>query len=345
MVPAFNFLLVKDPHFMFGFRSGVRKHGWEKDIDAKIDQIIDYAVSNNIKYLFFTGDVFEKNKKKDWSFNQLQQNKNRLKRFKKNGIKVYSNMGNHDYFDGHETPEGTIFGEMVEAGLINYIGTGMPPVTVEITPAETFYDEKKYFNLYGIDHHQSIDKILDELGRISSDPGAGIPKGVKMVLMHSNITDKNIRLTDFTYDQLSLYNIDIVGCGHWHLMPECGPIAKVNDTYFLNPWNLTRVTRDYNVKLDEHRPAMIHGKVIPIGDEYSFEFKEIPIKFKPFSEAFNTDVINLLQELGKSEFQFFEEIDLSQEDDLNDDNKLIVSLAEIYDIPPRSVEIAKELLQ
>jgi UDP-2,3-diacylglucosamine pyrophosphatase LpxH len=332
MIPSFDFILIKDPHFMFGFRSNIRKHGWEKDIDDKIDQIITYALNNNIENIFFTGDVFEKNRKKDWSFNQHQQNKARLKKFKRAGLKVFSNMGNHDYFDGKETPEGTIFGEMVENGLINYIGTSMPPITFKVS------EEFKVY-LFGIDHHQAIDKILDELERISM-----LDLRPKIVLMHSNITDTQEIVSDFTYNQLSKYNIDVIGCGHWHLAPEKAMVQKVNDTYFLNPWNLTRVVRDYHVKLDEHVPTIIHGRIVPVGDDYSFNFKEIPLRVKPFSEAFNVDIINFLQELGKTEFSFFEEVDLDDEEMLDDDAMLIESLAQAYNIPEESVKLAKELL-
>ncbi len=142
MQNSFNFLLIKDPHFMFGFRNNIRKHGWEHDIDSKINQIISYAETNSIKYIFFTGDVFEKSKKKDWSLNQLQQNKKRLKRFKKAGIEIYSNAGNHDFFDGRESIEGTAFGEMVDLGLINYIGSKMEPISFLI--GSEFKKEKLY---------------------------------------------------------------------------------------------------------------------------------------------------------------------------------------------------------
>jgi Icc-related predicted phosphoesterase len=331
MIPSFEFLLIKDPHFMFGFRNNVRKHGWEKDIDDKINQIINYAHQNNIQNIFFTGDVFEKNKKKDWSFNQLQQNKARLKRFKKAGLKIYSNIGNHDYFDGHETPAGTIFGEMVENGLITYIGTGMQPIE--------FNNNNFSVYLFGIDHHQSVDKVLDEFERISL-----IDLHPKIVLTHSNITDTSEVMTDFTYNQISKFNIDIVGCGHWHFAPEKGAIQNINRTYFLNPWNLTRVVRDYHVKLDEHIPTMIRGKIVPVGNEYSYDFKEIPLRVKPFSEAFNANIINILQELNNGDFKFFETINLDEEEYLDDDLQLLVTLAEMNDISQESIQIVKELL-
>ena len=329
---TFDYIMVKDPHFMFGFRNNIRKHGWEKAIDDKLSQIISYALENNVKNIFFTGDVFEKSKRKDWNLSQLQQNKLRLKRFKDAGLTVYSNMGNHDYFDGFEGPEGTIFGEMMELGLINYVGSGQFPVKFNLGNTT--------IGLFGIDHHQTEERVLDEMQRIESFPEVDL----RVILMHSNVTDSNTRLTDFTYNQLSRFNIDIINCGHWHLEPENGSIQEVNKTHFLNPWNLTRVMRDYNVKLDEHKPSFIHCNIILESDVPKITFVEVPIKVLPFSEAFQVEVINILQELGKSGFQFFEEIDLEQDDELSDDDLIMDAIAKANKISEQSVQIAKDLL-
>jgi len=346
MTAGFDFIVVKDPHFMFGFRNSIRKYGWERKIDSKINQIIEYAKVNNIKNIFFTGDVFEKSKKKDWSFNQLQQNKERLQKFKNAGLEIYSNMGNHDYFDGHEDINGTVFGEMVDLGLINYAKDGI------IEGFQIDNEDPWFVHLYGIDHHQSIDLVLDKLGYLNAQVQSSkelskkgeIDPNVNILLMHSNITDENTRITDFTYNQLSGFNFDIIACGHWHLQPKGGPIQEVQGTHFLNPWNLTRVMRDYHVKLDEHKPSFIHGNIVRVGDEFQYDFKEIILEVESFSEAFNTDVINLLQELGKDGFEFFNEIDLEQDDDLNNDEALLEAIAKSYDITEDSIKIAKELL-
>ncbi len=332
----FEYVLVKDPHFSFAFRNNIRKHPWEKAIDDKIEQIITYMTNNNIKNLFFTGDVFDKSKRKDWSFNQFQANKKRLKQFKDAGIVIYSNAGNHDYFDGLESVEDTAFGEMVELGLLNHIGTGMDPVKFPVS------DQGEVL-LFGIDFHQSSDKILHELQAISDFPRG--QQSSKLVLMHSNITSNNTRLTDFTYEQLSGYDVDMIGCGHYHLVPDGGAIQELNKTIFLNPWNLSRVSRDYSVKLDEHKPEFIHSRITFLPDSNPvYDTQEIFLNVKKFSEAFNIDIINMLQDIGKDRFEFFENIKLELDEDANDDDKLMENLAKINNITPNSIKIAKELL-
>ncbi len=334
----FEYILVKDPHFAFAFRNNVRKHPWERAIDDKIDQIITYMNDKNIKNLFFTGDIFDKSKKKDWSLNQFQANKKRLKRFKSAGINVFSNLGNHDYFDGHESLEGTTFGEMVDLGLLNYIGTGREPIRFPVSDVGEVF-------LFGVDYHVDTNKVLDQLQQISAYPRG--PQSSKLVLLHSNVTSDKEILTDFTYRQLSDYDIDVLNLGHYHLVPKGGAIQELNGTHFLNPWNLTRVVRDYNVKLDLHRPEMIHTKItfLPESDPI-YSFQEIFLNVGKFSETFNVDIINMLQEMGKGRFSFFEEVGLDglDEEDLSDDDLLLKNLAETREISEDSVKIAQELL-
>lgn len=333
----FKFVLIKDPHFMFGFKNRIRKSGWEADIDSKIDQIISFCLTNEITYVLFTGDVSEKSRKRDWSLNQLIQNKKRLRRFKNAGLSIISNMGNHDYFDGHEAITDTAFGDYVESGLITYVGSGTLPLYFDI-------DKNVQLELSGIDHHNEEEEILDKLQIIKNTFRPGY-KLIKMTTMHSNITSKPEQLTDFTYDQLSQYNIDVINCGHYHLQSADGAVSKVQNTYFLNPWNLTRVARDYHVKLDDHIPEFVSGEIGYQDGQATFNFRTIQLNVKPFSEAFNVEAINILQELGKTKFDFFKTIDLKEDAGDADDGSIISELAKEHKISKEAINIAKGLLE
>ncbi len=325
---SFEFILVKDPHFQYAFRNNIRLSGWEKDIDHKINQIISYMTDHSIKNLFFTGDVFDKSKRKDWSFSQFQANMERLRWFKDAGIKIYSNLGNHDLSNGgRESIEDTIFEMAVELGLLNYIGSGMDPIKFPVGNIDKDNDGSLgEVLLFGVDYHLSPDKINYELQSINDFP-RGLQSS-KLVLMHSNITSNNTRLTDFTYEQLSGFDIDMIGCGHYHLVPEGGAIQSLNGTTFLNPFNLSRVARDYLVKMDEHRPEFIHTKITFLpGVKPQEESKEIFLDVKKFSEAFSIETIKL-----------------ELEEDLSDDDKLLENLARINQITEKSIKLAKELL-
>lgn len=334
---SFKFVLVKDPHFMFGFKNRIRKSGWEADIDSKINQIISHCLTNDIKYVLFTGDVSEKSRKRDWSLNQILQNKKRLRKFKTAGLMIISNMGNHDYFDGHEAITDTAFGDYVESGLITYVGSGTLPMYFDIA-------DGVQLELNGIDHHQSDADVLDKLQHIKDTFKPGY-KLIKMCTMHSNITSKPEQLTDFTYPQLAEFGIDVINCGHYHLQSSEGAVSKLGNTYFLNPWNLTRVARDYHVKFDEHIPEFVSGEIGYSNNQATFNFEVIQLKIKPFSEAFNVEAINLLQELGKTKFDFFKTIDLKQDAGDADDNSIITELAKEHKISKEAIIIARGLLE
>jgi len=319
----FEYIMVKDMHLMFSFRNNIRKSGWEINIDKKINQMIEYCLDNDIKYIITTGDIFEKQKAKDWSFTQFQANKKRLQWIKDAGLTLISNAGNHDYFFGKESISGTVFGEMVNSQLIRYIGTNSKPIKINNV------------EIYGIDYHNDIDIILDSLHRISAIATSNI---TNIVIMHSNITDSPQKITDFTYKQLSEFNIDTICCGHWHLSPEKGAIQTINNTTFLNPWNMTRVVREYHTQLDEHKPSFIHGSVTRTGTTYT----EIPFIITPFSETFNPVVLNFT---NKESFNFFENIDLFKETDISDDDTTVLdTLAKNNNISEASLGLAKEML-
>lgn len=335
---SFKYIVIKDPHFMFGFKNRIRKSGWEKDVDDKLHQIINWCLSNDYKYVLFTGDVSEKSRKRDWSLNQLTQNKNRLRKFKQAGLTVISNMGNHDYFDGHEAITDTAFEDYVESGLIEYLGTNSNYRYFEIADGVEV-------QLSGVDYHDDKEKVQTALSNISTSFKPDT-KLIKVCTTHSNITDAQERLTDFTYGELSQYDIDCFNCGHWHLRPSGGSVQELNNSYFLNPWNLTRVARDYHAKLDEHIPEFVAVEISwdEINQEPIMKFETVPLKVKPFSEAFNIEAINLLQQIGKSNFDFFDKIELKEEEMEADDNSLIALLGKEHSISEDAIKIAKELL-
>lgn len=287
-----RFGFIKDPHLMFGFKNNIRKPKWEKHIYSKLEFIKNTLLELNIKVLIFSGDVFDRQYSKDWSFKLYLKNSGVLKEiFQDNGIMVYSVQGNHDMFDGHEVLEDTVFGKMVSEGILNRVSIDNPI-------------EDKDMIIYGIDYHQNHDIIKQELSVINTK-AIPTPDGRKKigVVLHSNITPDEERLTDFTYKQLAedYPFIDYFLCGHYHIGY---PSVKVNNSWFINPWNLTRVVRDYETRLDIHKPELvIVDPTLEKIDHY-----EIPVL--PFSEAFDQEAMNLIQ--TASGFKFFSQINFEE---------------------------------
>jgi len=197
------------------------------------------------------------------------------------GISIYSIQGNHDMFNGHETTDETVFGKLVEDGIINHLT--LEPLKL------------KDLTLFGIDYSSNENKIISKIEKISE---LDIEK--KGIVLHSNITPIKERFTDFTYDNLSKYNIDLFICGHYHIG---FPDEKINNTLFINPWNMTRVVRDYSVKLDEHKTEMV------ILDTETLETEHIELPMKKFTEAFIPEAVNLLE---TQNFNFFTQVDFDK---------------------------------
>jgi len=308
--------VVKDPHFMFGFKNNIRAPKWEQDILLKIEFIVDTLREKDIKYLLLTGDVFDKNKGSDWSFNlYITQYEFIKKYFHDKGIVLLSILGNHDMFNGYEGLEGTVFGKMVEDNLIEYLTDN--PLILE--------DDSKKINIYGIDYSNNKDKILSKLNEINllvdQVPGK---ENKKIVVLHSNVTPNNERVTDFTYEQLSNFsNIDMFILGHYHIGHE---ITRFNNTLFIDPWNLTRVVRDYDVKLNQHIPQLA------ILDFKNEDYQIIDIPHKPYSEAFKIEAIEIIEKT--KEFRFFDEVDfnkLLEEGELTDSDIIKLLIQKEFD--------------
>ena len=73
-------IFIKDPHLAFGFQNRIRKN-YEQDIRAKLEFISNYAQQYGIKNIVFTGDVFDHQQERGWSFRQFLANKNILEKY------------------------------------------------------------------------------------------------------------------------------------------------------------------------------------------------------------------------------------------------------------------------
>jgi len=315
-----KFAFVKDPHLMFGFSNNIRKpvtggsgNSWEKDIIKKLTFLAEKMIENQIYYLILSGDVFDRSKRSEWSFNKwLRHKKVLIDIFLSKGIEIYSVQGNHDMFDGKPGLTDTVFGEMVEEGIIKHLTS---------EPLE-FRTPNGIVKLFGTDYEFTKDKQyirFSNINDISEDC-------ISFLVSHTNISPNEEQLVDFTYQELSetFPNINVHLCGHYHLGFEN---SIVNGVAFINPWNLTRVVREYQVRMDIHTPEAVFIDL----DRYTSGNLEwatnIKLPTRPFNETFNEEVISVLKENQK--FKFFENsdgeiisLDGLIDDDL-DDNQLL----------------------
>jgi len=294
--------VIKDTHLMFGFSNNIRKpavsgQSWSKDIELKLLFISEEMMKRGITKLVVTGDLLNHSDKNSWSFRKFLMNKEVLQNiFVEKGINIYSVQGNHDMFDGLKTTNNTVFGELCNDGIINHLTEN--PIIIKA---------HEQFKIYGIDYNftkEEQEASFQKINDLSSE------HEITCVVSHTNISPNQEQFVDFTYNELSTKfpNIKVHICGHYHIGYEP---KIVNGVVFINPWNMTRVVRDYQVKLDNHIPQLVFLNFNNFSTSDLNWVETVNIPHKPFVDAFNQETVSILEESEK--FKFFEgvsEIDL-----------------------------------
>ena len=285
MIENFNFISIKDPHFMFGFEPPRQriKYIFEKDIDSKIDFIIDYGVKNNINILILTGDIFEVYKSSKWNFSQhFLENKKRLLKLKKQ-FTIYSIAGNHDFLDGNENINNSIFQELVELKIIKYFNNKSFKFLNKL--------KNKTIEIHGVDYFKQREKVIEKIQNINNSIQKDINEEYHIIMLHSNVlpgkakTSDEFFVSDFTYGDLLKYNkINMWLLGHFH---KGYPTEKKDNVYFINNWNLTRIAATNYVLEEEHTPEFEDVK-INFNDFNDVLTKTIKIPIRSFKESFVT---------------------------------------------------------
>jgi hypothetical protein len=117
----------------------------------------------------------------------------------------------------------------------------------------------------------------------------------------------------------------------------------MNQKLFINPWNLTRVSRDYPVKMDQFDVEMIH---LEVNLSQGINATRVPIPHKSFVETFIPEFINILDFKKKEQFEFFNNIkidELIEETDISDSD-LIAKIAKDNNISEEAINIAIDYL-
>jgi len=331
-------LITKDEHRRLGFRDKYRKPGWEKDMINKHQFIINLMKDKGIKYKVSTGDLFDV--QKDWSFKQFIANKKISLMYQQAGLKEISPAGNHDMLEGRESIKDSIFEELVNDDLIIHINhCGYPLFDEELGEPVA---EIVGFDYRHIESPQDKKLFLKDCGswyRTTNDL-------LKIAVFHQNITPDKTRVTEFTYDELSVWahenDVKVIICGHYHLGY---PTDYFNDILFINPWNLWRVVRDYETQMDNHTPEVV------ILDTETLEFEHIQVPHKKYLEAFDPKEIEIFKEIQKETFDFFKRFsskDLINDEEFTDQEileKLKISLKDQFEATDEDIDQAIDLVK
>ena len=325
-------IFIKDPHLLVGFPiPSNREDTFTEEIQNKWNFIANYVKKNNIPYVVFTGDLFDKMQMSSWNWKIINENINFLLNFIKNsGAKLYSIRGNHDEINGKNNNEDTIFKLMINLNILNHIGSNTPPLVLSI--------ENKKINLYGFDWNPSDSKLKNEIIKREYKGDYNI------AVLHTSVVDKKSGKEHFScvsYDYLlnCSNKIDAWVLGHYH---KGFPLTYYKDKYFINPWNLTRLSRVDYVLNDEHTPEFVHATFNVNNDNIIDKYKTIKIPFIKYDKAFKKDSYNLNDDLI-DKFQFFTKIENKIESNFNESEKL-KNMLDSKEIKKEVYEIVKECL-
>jgi len=305
-----RFISIKDPHLSFGFQNRIR-FDYENDVSKKLNFITTYLVENEISHVVATGDIVDSSYEDKWSFKKYRVNKRKFQEITR-VAKLYSNVGNHDYFHGFENSDNTVFGELVDEGVV---------INLTVQPLiEVSYDS--CIIVQGIDHAISREQVevkLHQFNNMNEVFGKRDKHLYKVAVMHSNVTPKEVEhITDFTYNYLieTFPNIDMFICGHYHLGYQTKKIVNQNgkEITFVNNWNLTRVVRDYQVEMGDHTPEFedINIQFDSETTKFNVQTKTIEVPHKPYDEAFRAKEVSILRKTNSEKFNFFKEINITE---------------------------------
>lgn len=290
---------VKDPHFAYGFKNRIRVN-YNEDYDNKINYIKKYCKDNQIDNLIATGDVFDNSYLEAWTHSHYIANVSKIEELTED-LNLWSIAGNHDQFGGsyefewidrNGNNKRTVYGDFVSRGLVKHLDYKNPTVLGNSI-------------IFGISYLNTKEETIEAIKFIESYDS----ELFKIVIMHQNCTPNSVKnITDFTYSELCKYNIDCFVLGHYHIGY---PTMELENTLFINPWNMFRVSRDYQVKMDEHIPEII---TLQVNEDKSYEFKHVELPFKSFDKAFIKDFRDILAQKAKQEdgSAFIKVIDLDK---------------------------------
>lgn len=324
----FRFLTIKDPHFRFSFQEPSSRVNFFQDIEKKLNFLNQYIIDNQINHLFFTGDVFDESIMSKWGFKNFLENKDVLETLK-NSLKCapYSIMGNHDFINGNFTIENTPFGEYVNNGYLNYFGDFYEKVYEQ---SLNFKVNDGIINLYGIDYKKDWATLNESLSALDIELEDKDRKtNFNIVFIHENVvksfTDEKFECID--YKKLMDYkNIDMWVLGHYH---KGYPFTIINNKYFVNNWNFTRLVRNNYAINEQHTPEFSDVKIDYQDGKFVVSVDTVVVPFSSYKDSFKEEVRNLLKlmEMDNTIFKSIEDFSsLTLEIDEVDDIKSLETI-------------------
>lgn len=242
--------IVKDMHLQFGFKHPVgRTDDFETHIRQKIQHLIDISLKHKSEAIITTGDLLSVKSPSHYTLKQVRENFSILDTINKH-LPIYSIAGNHDLpYSSTQYKKESFYQLLVDSNRIIDLTT-QPLQTTQHT-------------IYGIDYNDDTDNILQQLKEIDNQAKEHNKKAITVI--HEHIVPTQADKLPFgkyhTYQEIThnLTNHQAIIAGHLHKGYPTQTITNNKQTKItiINPYNFTRLARDYYTVSNLHKPECV----------------------------------------------------------------------------------------
>lgn len=313
-------LNIKDPHFRgTGFKApaGRDPEDFEKDINSKVDQIVDICLKEGIHLITISGDLNDIKETARYTKNQIMPIYKILQRLKDSTILklIITISGNHDLPNSsRQMKSKSVYHMFQELGVIT-----------DVSDARLELKCKGFIATFkGFDYVNRLSVLNSELKNYNQTLSKEKRGYLHTVLIHEHLLKKSDLNKNesrylgnrFTYGYVNKKypNINCFVAGHYH---KGYPTFKFsNGTVIINNWNLTRLSRNYYVLNGSHTPNVVIAEYSANGIGY----RDIPLKVR--------DYINIISEADVVEdsYNINEFLDKINQSKVSEDNSTDIIL-------------------
>jgi predicted phosphodiesterase len=291
----FEIIATGDPHLAMGVQTPIGRHPetFGKEQEDKLDFIGTYAVENKVSALVFPGDVLNYKNPSLYTAASINRIMSHLSILNAR-VPIHSLAGNHDLKMSSR--------QMKPDSVYNIFTQGKALTDIHNKTLTLATDEKGVkVTLSGLDYNSDTEDFLRELTELDATLS---PNDINIITVHEHLVPvgESLPFCHFiNYDRfLEFSNFNVVISGHLHKgfpTVQLGEAIDLEDDdldsestrprkkiTFVNPWSLTRLSRDNYAVNDEHKPELVHLTIDTSTREIGFKHVEIP--HLPFEDAF-----------------------------------------------------------
>ena len=300
-------VILGDPHFGVGYALGktdkVRRFNTRLlDFAKTFDYVIDYMISNEIRVLIITGDIFEYRRPKPCELSIFAE---KIQRLEEHGIQTHIVAGNHDIIADERTTTIDILQKLKLPGTFVYSDV-----------SSVIYDEENPMNFVFVPYRtksilgctsnkESIERVAERI-QYEVDKFSGGNKFLighfmfKQTMLGSLTLERNADEVVFPIEMFNDFDGTIVGHVHPHQILQKEPFACYVGSMDCKDFGESELNKYFLVIDNSSGDVVFQFEALPTRKLYDIKFELSQI----------TDRDEFVKELKKQLVDFSEEKDL-----------------------------------